>query len=192
MAANVVFLGAPGAGKGTQAGILQDRYGYDQLSTGEILRENARRGSALGKEAQRYMSRGELVPDGLIIGMVRRTIPKHAKPMIFDGFPRTIPQAQALDEMLRSLRRDVPVAVCFRIDLSEAEKRLLGRGRDDDGEATVRHRFDVFERHRQDLERYYNTISSNRFREIDASQPVENVTRALLAILEIATPTVLP
>jgi adenylate kinase len=192
MASNVVFLGAPGAGKGTQAKILQERYGYDQLSTGEILRDNANHGTALGLEAQSYMSRGELVPDRLIIDMVRQTLPEHTRPMIFDGFPRTIPQARALDEMLKSLRRDVPVAVCFRIDLLEAKRRLVGRGRDDDDDATVQHRFDVFERHRQELERYYNTKPSSRFREIDASQPMERVTRDLLSILEIGTPSVMP
>jgi adenylate kinase len=191
MATDLVFLGAPGAGKGTQAKILQDRYGYAQLSTGDLLRENRDRKTPLGLEAERYMSRGELVPDELIIKMVEEALPAKSW-AIFDGFPRTIPQARALDAMLQSRGRGLPHAICFRIDLPEAEKRLLGRGREDDNAATIRRRFQVFEEHRQELESYYNNPNSKRFTLIDAAQPVERVAGDLLRDLEprlAASPT---
>jgi adenylate kinase len=174
MATDIVFLGAPGAGKGTQAKILQDHYGYSQLSTGDILRENRARRTPLGVEAEAYMNRGELVPDELIIKMVEDALPENSR-VIFDGFPRTIPQAQALDKMLKLRGRGLPQAICFRIALAEAEKRLIGRAREDDNAATIKRRFRVFEEHRQELEGYYNSPHSTRFVEIDGSQPVEKV-----------------
>lgn len=183
MATDLVFLGAPGAGKGTQAQILQDRYGYAQLSTGDILRDNRSRRTALGIEAEGYMNRGELVPDQLIIKMVEDALPKNSW-VIFDGFPRTIPQARALDEMLQLRGRGLPYAICLRIDLAEAEKRLLGRGREDDNAETIHRRFQVFEEHRQELETYYNNPNSKRFTVIDAGQPVDSVARDLLRDLE--------
>lgn len=185
MQTDLVFLGAPGAGKGTQAKILEDRYGYSQLSTGDILRDNRDRRTPLGIEAEGYMNRGELVPDQLIIKMVEDALPAKSS-VIFDGFPRTIPQARALDEMLQLRGRGLPHAVCFRIVLPEAEKRLLGRGREDDNEATIHRRFEIFEEHRQELESYYNNPNSKRFTVIDAAQPVAKVAGDLLRALEPA------
>jgi adenylate kinase len=183
MPTDLVFLGAPGAGKGTQAQILHDHYGYRQLSTGEILRENRDRKTPLGLEAEAYMSRGELVPDELIIKMVEEALPEKAW-VIFDGFPRTIPQARALDEMLQLRGRGLPHAICFRIELPAAEKRLLGRGREDDVASTIKRRFQVFEEHRQELESYYNNPHSRRFIEINGSQAVEKVADDLRRALE--------
>lgn len=179
----MVFLGAPGAGKGTQARILQEHYGYRQISTGDLLRENLRLGTHLGEDADGYMSRGELVPDRLIVDMVKGALPESSVPVIFDGFPRTIPQARTLDTMLQEREGAVPRAICFRVDLSDAEKRMLGRGRDDDTRQTVARRFAVFEEHRQSLEAYYNRARDVRFFEIDASQPVDRVTAQLLRVL---------
>lgn len=183
MATNVIFLGVPGAGKGTQAHILQQQYGYRQLSTGDILRENRSARTALGRAAEGYMARGDLVPDDLIIEMVRESLPNGTKTgIIFDGFPRTTPQAQALDDMLNETKRSLPRTVYFRIDLKEAERRLLTqRQRDDDQPETIRHRFEIFAEQLDELKAYFS--ASNRFVQIDASQPVEMVTAQLLRTL---------
>ncbi len=189
MAASVIFLGAPGAGKGTQAQILRQEFGYHQISTGDLLRENIKRGTPTGKVAERFMKRGELVPDEVIVAMVRDALPAdRAKPVIFDGFPRTIPQAQALDAMLKEQGHNLPRVVSFCIDLREAGERMLVRGREDDAAETIKRRFEVFEEHKREIETYYNNPSSGRFVEIDASQPVEAVTRQLLRALELVAP----
>src|SRR5690348_16848518 len=97
----VVFLGPPGAGKGTQARLLHDRFGLAQISTGDLLRENLARGTELGKEAEGYMQRGQLVPDELVIGMIEQVLLRvGARVFVMDGFPRTVTQAVALDELL--------------------------------------------------------------------------------------------
>ncbi len=185
MATNVVFLGAPGAGKGTQAQILQQQYGYRQLSTGDILRENHKAGTPLGKAAEAYMQRGDLVPDDLIIKMVRDALPPSGVGIIFDGFPRTIPQAQALDEMLGEMKRGLPQAVYFSIDLGAAKMRLATRGREDDNAQTIHHRFEIFESQRDALKRYYADEAPSRFTEIDADRPLEDVTQRLLRALKL-------
>ncbi len=186
MATNVIFLGAPGAGKGTQAQILREKYGYYQISTGDLLRENIKRGTPTGKVAESFMKRGELVPDEVIVAMVRDALPAdRARPVIFDGFPRTIPQAQALDAMLKEQKHSLPRVVSFCIALREAEERMLVRGREDDAAETIKRRFEVFQEHKREIEGYYDNPSSERFVEIDASQPVEVVTRQLLRALEL-------
>src|SRR5215469_9711568 len=107
MSKDVVLLGGPGAGKGTQARILVKRFGYRQISTGDLLREHRNRGTELGKAAEGYMKRGELVPDDLIISMVEGELKEDAA-VLFDGFPRTSAQAQALDALLQARGRGLP------------------------------------------------------------------------------------
>ncbi|MGH7737369.1 MAG: adenylate kinase family protein [Candidatus Tyrphobacter sp.] len=190
-AANVIFLGVPGAGKGTQAQILRERYGYAQLSTGDLLREHRAARSPLGVAAEGCMARGDLVADDLMIEMVRAALPGDGRVgIIFDGFPRTIPQALALDKMLRVARRVAPRAVYFKIDLDDAQARLLARRREDDRPETIRHRFDVFVRERDHLKDYYGGPGRNRFVEIDAAQPVDRVTRQLVAALRLESSTI--
>lgn len=124
---DVLFFGAPGAGKGTQAQILRTKYGYRQLSTGDLLRENCQRGTELGRAAQTYMDRGDFVPDDLIIAMVKENLPPDGASVIFDGFPRTVAQARALDQMLKETGRGLPYAVHFDVPRDVLEARLLGR-----------------------------------------------------------------
>jgi adenylate kinase len=121
----LVFLGPPGAGKGTQAKILEDRFGYRQISTGDILRRNRAEKTALGKEAESYMDAGKLVPDDLIIRMMEVEL-AHAENAIVDGFPRTIPQAEAFDALL-ARKGLVPLAVVFDVDYSVLTERITGR-----------------------------------------------------------------
>ena len=208
---DVVLLGAPGAGKGTQAQILCEHFGFEQLSTGDLLRAHRARESDLGREAQGYMTRGELVPDALIVKMVEGELRPGAA-VIFDGFPRTIPQAQALDALLEERGRGLPSAVYFRIDRARLEERLLGRWsnprtgrvyherfnppavagvddedggplvqRDDDKPETVKKRLDVFEAQTMPLDAYYER--AGRLASIDASAPVGEVAHELVHAL---------
>lgn len=124
----VVFLGPPGAGKGTQARLLHERFGLAQISTGDILRENLARGTELGKEAEGYMQRGQLVPDELVIGMIdQELLGVRAGGFIMDGFPRTVPQAVALDALLARRRAPLDAAVLFKGDRSALVARLASR-----------------------------------------------------------------
>jgi adenylate kinase len=192
MATNLIFLGAPGAGKGTQARIFQERYGYHQLSTGEILREHCKQGTALGMAAETYMQRGELVPDDLIIKMVEEELPPKNEGVIFDGFPRTIAQARALDKLLARRHDGPPVVIYFHIDLGEAERRMTGRSRADDCPEVIKRRLQIFQAQRDVIASYYQG-ASNRFHQIDASEPVDDVTNEIVRIAKLhPSPQVTP
>jgi len=125
----VIFLGPPGAGKGTQAKQLSARYHVPHLSTGDMLRDHVSRGTKLGLRAKPIMDRGELVPDEIVLGMVEERIgrPDCAGGFVFDGFPRTMPQAQKLDEILEKRRFASPLAVNFLVDHEELLHRVAGR-----------------------------------------------------------------
>lgn len=124
----VVFLGPPGAGKGTQARLLHERFGLAQISTGDILRENLARGTELGKQAEGYMERGQLVPDELVIGMIEQELLRvTAGGFVMDGFPRTVPQAVALDAVLARRGTPLNVAVLFKGDRAALVARLASR-----------------------------------------------------------------
>jgi adenylate kinase len=125
---NVILFGPPGAGKGTQGDLLAARSGMRKISTGDLLREAVRDGTSLGREAKRYMDAGELVPDQVILGLVKETLASGtANGFILDGFPRTMPQARALDVMLMEMKQ--PVAAVIMLDVEDASivKRLGGR-----------------------------------------------------------------
>jgi adenylate kinase len=122
----LVLLGPPGAGKGTQAQILEKRYALRQISTGDILRRHRADKTILGMEAQPYMDRGDLVPDALIIGMMEADLPREVG-FILDGFPRTQPQAEALDLLLRRLAIPLTAVLSFEVEREELIRRLTGR-----------------------------------------------------------------
>jgi adenylate kinase len=124
-----VFIGLPGAGKGTQARILSERLGIPQISTGDILREQVQEGSKLGIEARRYMDRGEYVPDGVVVRMVQERLrePDGSKGFILDGFPRTVRQAQALEDALEEAGTPLSAVVRFTISDPLAIRRITGR-----------------------------------------------------------------
>jgi len=126
---NLVFLGPPGSGKGTQAKVIAEQIGVLHLSTGDVLRDSVKKGTELGKKAQKYMEAGELVPDDLIVGMIEEKLASGEldNGYILDGFPRTVPQAEALRDMLK--RNDSAIDKAILIDVSDEEviKRLSGR-----------------------------------------------------------------
>jgi adenylate kinase len=125
----VVMIGPPGAGKGTQAKLLQERFGVPQISTGDILREAQRQGSELGLAAQRYMEQGQLVPDEVVIGIVEQRLlaADCAGGFILDGFPRTVPQARALDSLLGRNGGGLDAVVSMQVPHEELVRRLSGR-----------------------------------------------------------------
>ncbi len=125
----LVLVGPPGAGKGTQASRLSADYGVPHIATGEMLRENVREETELGKKAKRYMDRGELVPDELIIEMVRERLTGSDSDsgFILDGFPRTVPQAEALEQLLDELEKPLQLVLRMAIDEDEVLRRITGR-----------------------------------------------------------------
>ncbi len=127
---NLILFGPPGSGKGTQSEKLIAKYGLKHLSTGDLLRSEISRQTPLGKEAQNFMDKGQLVPDEVVIGMISSALDAnpHAKGFLFDGFPRTAAQAEALDKLLDL--KEAPIAVMLALEVSESEliKRLLKRG----------------------------------------------------------------
>ena len=171
----IVFLGPPGAGKGTQAQRLKDYLHISHLSTGEMLREAEEAGTKLGCEAARYMNTGKLVPDEVVVGIVGDRLSEKdcQRGCLFDGFPRTVPQAEALDLMLDE--RDMPLDLVLALDVSEPQlvDRLLARGRPDDDRETIRERFRQYNRLTQPLLDYYR--GRGILRQIDASGTPDDV-----------------
>lgn len=159
MEPTIALLGPPGSGKGTQAGRLQDEFGYTQLSTGDLLREAREEGTELGRRAAEYMDSGELVPDELIVAMVREAIADaDDEPVLFDGFPRTVAQAGALADVLAEHGRDLDAAVLIDVADDVVVDRISsrGQGRSDDNPETVRERLRVYHQETEPLVAYYD------------------------------------
>jgi adenylate kinase len=159
---NLIILGPPGAGKGTQSEKLISKYGLVHISTGDLLRAERNAGTELGNQANDYISRGELVPDAVVIGMVRNYMlsKEGANGFIFDGFPRTIPQAEALDRMLEEFNTGISVVLGLEVEEDELVKRLMLRGQtsgrvDDQDENTIRNRFQEYLNKTLPLQGYY-------------------------------------
>jgi adenylate kinase len=179
----IVFLGPPGAGKGTQAKRLKDYLHICHLSTGEMLRGADEAGSKLGREAASHMNVGKLVPDEVVVGIVSDRISEKdcALGCLFDGFPRTVPQAEALDRMLDD--RGMPLQLVLALDVSEPQlvDRLLARGRPDDDRETIRERFRQYHQWAEPLLDYYRR--KGILRQIDASgTPDEVFTKVRSAV----------
>jgi adenylate kinase len=184
-AVNLILIGPPGAGKGTQAQFLVDRLGIPQISTGDMLREAVASGSAIGRTAQEIMARGELVPDSVVIQIVRERLgrPDCRPGFILDGFPRTVAQAGALDALLREL--GLPAACVVTLEVPEAEltRRILsrGEGRADDNAETVRKRLEVYRSATEPVIAHYGAAAKR----IDGQGSVQDIHQRICAALEL-------
>lgn len=124
---NIILFGAPGAGKGTQSSLLIDRLGMTQISTGDLFRAAIKNKTDLGKKAQEFMDKGQLVPDSIVIGMVEEVLKTGVKDFVLDGFPRTVAQAQALDELLGNMNLSIGKSIFLEVPMSVLMSRLTGR-----------------------------------------------------------------
>jgi adenylate kinase len=184
----LVVLGPPGAGKGTQAVKLAEHFACADVATGDIFRANVAEGTELGRAAQEYMDRGDLVPDEVVIAMVMERLAESDCDggFVLDGFPRTVNQAEALDRRLVDLGAPLHAVLCFEADEEELLRRLAGRAaaqhRADDAEQTIRHRLEVFAIKTRPLIDYY--AHRGLLVKVDAIGPIEVVTKRILAAIE--------
>jgi adenylate kinase len=183
----ILFMGPPGAGKGTQAEIVADRFGIPAISTGDIFRANVAKNTELGVEAKRYMDAGEYVPDAVTNLMVRNRIDEEdaAKGFLLDGYPRTLDQVEELDGMIRHTGHRLDAVVVLTVDPGELVKRLTARaeteGRTDDTEEVVRRRQEVYTEQTEPLIDVYRT--RGLLREVDGLGEVDEVTDRIMNIL---------
>lgn len=185
----VVFIGPPGAGKGTQAIRIANHLGVKQLSTGDVLRQSRDRGEPIGLEAGKYLDRGQLVPDAMVVALVNDRLAKDDCRLgyLFDGFPRTVGQAVALDQLLEERGAPLDAAIEFVVPQDELLRRLSGRGREDDCEETVRERLRLYAALTVPLADYYD--QRRVLRRIDAvGTPDEVFARVEAALNELRGP----
>ncbi len=159
---NIILFGPPGSGKGTQSDNIVDKYGLVHLSTGNLLRQEIADRTPLGLEAKRFMDKGQLVPDEVVIGMIDSCLEKHAnaKGFLFDGFPRTAAQAEALDKLLSLKKTSICKVLALEVSEDELIKRLLKRGEtsgrsDDTNEAIIRNRYSVYKKDTEPVANHY-------------------------------------
>lgn len=177
---NLVLFGAPGSGKGTQSARLIDEFGLHHISTGEVLRDHIKRQTELGKIADKYISEGQLIPDNLMISILDEVLEKEAKGkagVIFDGFPRTIPQAEALKELLQKRGTDLHAVVGLEVPEEELIERMLNRGKEtgraDDNMETIKKRLDVYHNQTSPLRDYY--CKEEKYLKINGSGVVDDI-----------------
>lgn len=181
---NLVIFGGPGSGKGTQSARLIDNYGLYHISTGELLRDHIKRDTELGRNANEYISKGQLIPDDLVIALIEDTLDKEAKGkkgVIFDGFPRTIAQAEALAGLLEKRGSEVHAVVGLEVPDEELVSRMLKRreeeGRADDNPETIRKRLDVYHNQTQPLREHY--VKKGKYIPVNGTGDVNDVFHAI-------------
>ncbi len=179
MGMDLVLLGPPGSGKGTQAAILSEKYRIPAISTGDVLRAQVDAGTPLGKRVKAYLDRGELVPDSLVVDLIQHRLsdPDTQQGFILDGFPRTVPQAEALDGMLAALDRPLDAVLYLQVDPQAVRERLGQRHRGDDQQGVIDHRLDVFLQQTAPLISYYQ--AQGKLKLIDGAQPPEAVAASI-------------
>lgn len=185
----LLLIGAPGAGKGTQAVRLAERLGITHISSGDLLRMHVTEGTSLGKSVQQYVSRGDLVPDQMVLDMLRKPIvaASEAGGYVLDGFPRTVDQATIAYETARELGVAVQVAIHLDVPTEELVRRLLARGRGaDDTKDVIEHRLEVYEEKTRPMIAYY--ADREELITVDGTQPAEVVTEAVIEQIEALRP----
>ena len=179
---NIVIFGAPGSGKGTQSERIVEKYGINHISTGDVLRAEIKNGTELGKTAKGYIDQGQLIPDELMIDILASVFDsfKDSKGVIFDGFPRTIAQAEALKKMLAERGQDVSVMVDLEVPEDELMVRLIKRGKDsgraDDNEETIKKRLHVYHSQTAPLIDWYK--NEKKYQHINGLGTMEEIGRA--------------
>ena len=178
MKRHLLFLGAPGAGKGTQAEILSHTNSYLHLSTGELLRKEIQMNSMLGRQVKDIINRGELVSDELVLKIVRQNLDKDNKGWILDGYPRNLSQANSLNKVLMEINQ--PLEVVFYLDIPEEVlvKRLILRGRKDDTEETIRTRVNIYKKTTEPLIQYFKDLSL--LEHIDANRDLKTISSDIM------------
>jgi adenylate kinase len=185
MKQRLLFLGPPGAGKGTQALRLAETHGLLHLSTGDLLRAEVAAGTPLGQETEAVMARGELVSDALVLAIVRSRLEQQAAAggggWLLDGFPRNVAQADALAALLAELDQQIERVVLMELDDAVLVQRLLARGRADDNEAVIRHRLEVYRQQTEPLIAYYR--ERDLLVPVEAAGTVEAIAERIEAVL---------
>jgi adenylate kinase len=186
---NLVLFGPPGSGKGTQAEKLVARYGLLHISTGDLFRNAIKNETPLGLKAKSYMDKGDLVPDEVTIGMMKEVIAQHpeVKGIIFDGFPRTVAQAEALDATLNEYGAPVSAMLALKVSNDELMKRLLLRGKDsgrsdDQDESIIQNRINVYNEKTLPVANFYN--AQNKLFEIQGEGSIETIFGRLTQVID--------
>lgn len=187
---NLVIFGAPGSGKGTQSEKLIDRYHLHHISTGEVLRDHSARGTELGRTADSYISQGQLIPDELMLRVLEHELDnnpdKTAEGVIFDGFPRTIPQALALKDMMKRRGQKIHAVIGLEVPEDQLMERMVLRGkesgRSDDNPETIRKRLAVYHKQTQPLRDYY--VGEGVYVPIKGDGTVDQVFERVIAALD--------
>ena len=181
---NLILFGPPGAGKGTQSEKILVKYNLKHISTGDLLRAERNAGTELGNQANEFISKGELVPDAVVIGMVKNFMSDNtdAKGFIFDGFPRTIAQAEALDSMLTDFNTEISIVLGLEVNEDELVSRLLLRGQtsgraDDQSEDTIRNRFQEYLNKTLPIQNYY--IEKNKYFGVEGIGEIDQIFESL-------------
>lgn len=181
---NLILFGPPGSGKGTQSERIVQKFGLIHLSTGNLLRQEIQDKTPLGMEARSFMDRGQLVPDEVVIAMISSLLEKHpeAKGFLFDGFPRTIAQAEALDKLLSLKKTSICKVLALTVSEEELVKRLMKRGEtsgrsDDNNEMVIRQRFEVYKRETEPVAHYYE--AHGKLEKIRGEGSVDDIFSAL-------------
>ncbi len=183
MAKRLIFLGPPGAGKGTQAQILSQNHQIPHISTGDILRAAVAQQTSLGKQAKNYMDGGELVPDSLILDLIQDRLSDSdaSNGWILDGFPRNVNQAAFLDKLLEKLNQNANCVLNLEVPDEILVERLLTRKRKDDNEETIRRRLEVYHQDTVPVIDFYH--QKKTLKTIDGNQSMEAVTEALIEVV---------
>ncbi len=188
---NLVLFGPPGAGKGTQAKIIQEKRSLPQLSTGDMLRAAIASGSELGRRVESILAKGDLVSDEIVISIIEDRLkkPDCAKGAVFDGFPRTIPQAEALDRLLAGLGRKIDVVIELKVSddilLDRVKQRIAqGFSRPDDNPETLKNRLAVYHKNTAPLIAYYG--KQGKVVTVDGMAPIAEVTAQIAAAIDKA------
>lgn len=185
---NIVIFGAPGSGKGTQSEKIVEKYGINHISTGDVLRAEIKNGTELGKTAKKYIDEGQLIPDELMIDILAGVFDsfKESKGVIFDGFPRTIAQAEALKKMLAGRGQDISVMIDLDVPEEELMTRLIKRGKEsgraDDNEETIKKRLTVYHSQTAPLIDWYK--KEKKYRHIDGIGQLERIFADIVEAVE--------